>query len=174
MSVDDVRLILDDALDLLISIGGPRRDVRADALLLAIAGQESAWTHRVQRSRRKDGSFFDGPARGLWQFERGGGVAGVLHHRSTARLARALCVSRDVTPDPLPVWERLATDDILAAGLARLLLWTDPRPLPQIGDQDGAWQAYLNSWRPGKPHPDRWPPNYRAALSDVARAANPF
>ena len=163
MTADAVlRDALDPGLDLLASIDGPRRDARADALLLAIAGQESAWVHRAQRQ--------GGPARGLWQFERGGGVAGVLQHRASARLARALCVERDVTPDPLPVWERLAVDDILAAGFARLLLWTDPRPLPEIGDQSGAWRAYLKSWRPGKPHADRWPRNYRGALAALARA----
>lgn len=171
MTADAVlRDALDPGLDLLASIGGPRRDARADALLLAIAGQESAWTHRAQRVKRRDGTWGTGPARGLWQFERPGGVAGVLQHRASARLARELCLARDVTPDPSPVWERLAVDDLIAAGFARLLLWTDPRWLPEVGDQSGSWQAYLRNWRPGKPHADRWPANYRGALSALARA----
>ena len=38
--------------------------------------------------------------------------------------------------------------DVLAAGLARLLLWTDPSRLPRLGDADGAWQLYVRTWRP--------------------------
>ncbi len=34
---------------------------------------------------------------------------------------------------------------------ARLLLWTDAKPLPAIGDEQGAWDYYLRNWRPGKP-----------------------
>ena len=169
MSATDVLRILDGGLDLLASLDGPRRDARADTLLLAISGQESDWHHRVQRSRRRDGTWFDGPARGLWQFERGGGVAGVLQHRASAQLARALCAARNITPASRVVWERLAVDDILAAGFARLLLWTDPRPLPAIDDSDTAWQVYLRNWRPGKPHPSRWPACHRAARAAVAR-----
>jgi hypothetical protein len=172
MSADAVLAILDSGLNLLQMLDGPRRDTRADVLLLAIAGQEANWTHRVQRSRRRDGTWFDGPARGLWQFERGGGVAGVLQHPRSARLARDLCLARNVTAESRAVWERLATDDILAAGFARLLLWADPRALPTIGDQAGAWEAYIRSWRPGKPHLNRWPPNYRTAISTVARVGH--
>ena len=58
MTADAVlRDALDPGLDLLASIGGPRRDARADALLLTIAGQESAWTHRAQRVKRRDGTW---------------------------------------------------------------------------------------------------------------------
>lgn len=38
---------------------------------------------------------------------------------------------------------------MLAAGLARLLLYTDPARLPGLGDEEGAWQLYLRTWRPG-------------------------
>ena len=41
----------------------------AEVLLLAIATQESALRHRTQ---------VGGPARGYWQFERGGGLAGIM------------------------------------------------------------------------------------------------
>src|SRR5690606_12884686 len=44
---------------------------------------------------------------------------------------------------------RLHADDVLAAAFARLLLWTNPSLLPFIGDEEGAWQAYLREWRPG-------------------------
>lgn len=143
-------------LDLLHGLGGPARTDCAEVMLLAIAGQESAWTYREQHS---------GPARGLWQFERGGGVAGVLSHHASHLLACDLCAERGVEPAPRLVHERLATDDLLAAGFARLLLLTDPLPLPAVGDQHAAWMTYLKNWRPGKPHPQRWPANYASALA---------
>ena len=52
-----------------------------DQMLVTIAGQESAWTHRRQ---------INGPARGFWQFERGGGVAGVIAHPASRQIAAAL------------------------------------------------------------------------------------
>ena len=55
-------------------------------------------------------------------------------------------------------------DDVLAAAFARLLLFTDPAKLPKLGDADGAWQLYLRTWRPGKPHPHTWPDLYAQAL----------
>jgi hypothetical protein len=37
-----------------------------------------------------------------------------------------------------------------------------------IGDADGAWAYYLNTWRPGKPHPETWPALYVQALATTA------
>lgn len=128
---------------------------QARVMLLAIGWQESAFVHRVQ---------VRGPARGFWQFERGGGVIGVLGHTASALQAQRLCVSRKVEPVSTDVYRAIAHDDILAAGFARLLLWTDPKPLPKIGDEAGAWSLYERTWRPGKPHPSRWPANYRRAV----------
>lgn len=34
-------------------------------------------------------------------------------------------------------------------GLARLLLYTDPARLPELGAEAGVWQLYLRTWRPG-------------------------
>lgn len=45
----------------------------AKVMLLAIGLQESRFEHRRQ---------IKGPARGFWQFEAGGGTAGVLRQRS--------------------------------------------------------------------------------------------
>ena len=56
----------------------------------------------------------------------------------------------------------------VAAGFARLLLWTDPRPLPAIGDVKAAWQYYLRNWRPGKPHEKTWAPLYAEAMEEVS------
>ena len=146
----------------------PGMDSRAaQCLLLAIALQESGLEHRHQ---------INGPARGLWQFERGGGVAGVLRHLSTSTHARLLCLSRGVMPVSQAVYDRLSLDDILAAGFARLLLWTDPAPIP--GDEAGAWAMYVRTWRPGailgdpdsqraKHHAKRWPKCWQVAVSVV-------
>jgi len=108
-----------------------------------------------------------GPARGLWQFERGG-VKGVYLHRASNEPLRLLCRARDVNFDVPQIWAALEFDDVFACGVARLLLWTDPKPLPAIGDEDGAWAYYVRNWRPGKPHRDRWVANYAAAVKQVA------
>ena len=140
----------------------PKMDSReARVMLLAIGQQESGFLHRVQRPLRVGGS--PGPARGFWQFERGGGVKGVMEHRASAALARDLCEARGVEFKRMPVWSALATDDLLACGFARLLLFTDPRPLPAVGDPEAGWGYYVRNWLPGKPHHDRWGSNYRRA-----------
>lgn len=131
---------------------------RARVMLLAIGLQESRFVHRRQ---------IKGPAVGFWQFERGGGVRGVLTHPSSWADARSICTARDVEPTATDVYNSLAHDDILAAGFARLLLWTDPASLPAIGDSDAAWQLYLRTWRPGKPHPGTWDALYSQAVAAV-------
>lgn len=152
------RDIVIPGLDLLHRLGGPVRSDRADVLLVAISGQEADWTARKQ---------LRGPARGLWQFERAGGVVGVLNHRATRSLALALCHECGIEPTSHAVHPALADDDVLACGFARLLLLTDPDPLPPVGDEQAAWQYYIDNWRPGKPHRSRWPACYRAALNAV-------
>jgi len=142
----------------------PRSDA-ADIMLVAIAGQEADWRHRYQVLS----SGNKGPARGLWQFERGGGVHGVLRHARTAQKARDLCAVRGVVPEDRPVWEALEHDDRLAIGFARLLLWSDPRPLPT--NEADAWDTYIHNWRPGKPHRNRWGGNYGPAVRAVEQVA---
>lgn len=117
------------------------RSREAVVMLLAIGLQESLFKYRRQMG--------NGPARGLWQFERMGGVAGVLQHRKTATLAMETCRARGVDVAASDVHAALEHDDVLAAAFARLLLWTDPKPLPALNDVDGAWQLYLRTWRPG-------------------------
>lgn len=133
------------------------RTPQSDVLMLAIGLQESRLEYRRQIA---------GPARGFWQFERGGGVKGVLTHPASMFKAAKLCVAREVEANSAAVYDRLEHDDQLAAGFARLLLLTDPRPLPDATDADGAWAYYLRNWRPGKPHPQTW-----AALHAQAVAA---
>ena len=135
---------------------------QAEVMLLAIGLQESRFIHRRQLG--------NGPAKSFFQAEQGGGmVSGLLryHDDGVRDLARGLCAVRGVDPSPRPVWNAIEHDDVLAAGLARLLLWTDPAKLPALGDVEGAWQLYLRTWRPGKPHPQTWPGLYAQALEVV-------
>ncbi|MFY3138025.1 hypothetical protein ACOTFF_15700 [Achromobacter xylosoxidans] len=135
----------------------------ARVMLLAIGLQESRFLHRRQ---------IGGPARGFWQFEKGtrasrGGVWGVFLHAASRDHLPALCKARSVACDPDAIYAALEYDDVLAAGVARLLLWTDPKALPPVGDADAGWALYLRTWRPGKPKPDSWPDLYRQAAAQV-------
>lgn len=132
----------------------------ATLMLLAIGLQESRFLHRRQ---------IGGPARGYLQFERDGGVRAVLRHPVTKIHAITLCAARGVLAAPQQVYDAIEHDDVLAAGFARLLLYSDPAPLPALGDEAGAWAYYLRNWRPGKPHPRTWPEMYQNALSFVLR-----
>lgn len=141
---------------------------KARVMLLAIGLQESRFEHRAQIVNGGG----KGPARGFWQFEEGtrtsrGGVWGVYLHSQSTELLRLLCRDRDCAFEPRSIWAKLETDDVLAAGVARLLLWTDPKPLPAIGATELAWGYYLRTWRPGKPHPKTWPPLYARAVEEV-------
>ena len=135
-------------------------DKRAVVMMLAIGLQESRLIHRRQ---------IRGPARGLWQFERGGGVRGVLNFHSTHDLAKHISLDRIGKGDANSVYESLEHDDVLAAVFARLLLWTDPRSLPAIGDAQGAWDLYIRTWRPGKPHRHTWDALYKQATDFSAK-----
>ena len=138
----------------------------ARVMLYAIGLQESRFTHRAQVI---DGGG-KGPARGYWQFERGGGVTGVLRHPASRFWANSVCNARNIPAQPLNVWLALETDDVLAAALARLLLFTDPARLPAVGEQATSLRYYLRVWRPGKPHPETWPSCYQAAIGAVTAA----
>lgn len=135
---------------------------KARVLLLAIGLQESRFEHRWQVLA--DGS--KGPARGYWQFERGG-VHGVYKHSASHEMLRLLCHDRDCSFDPQMIWAQLETDDVLAAGLARLLLWTDKMPLPEVGAAKDSWDYYVRNWRPGKPHRHSWDKLYARAMEEA-------
>lgn len=135
----------------------------ARVMLGTITLQESGLTTRQQHG---------GPAHGLWQFERGGGVRGVLTHPASKAHARAMCAKRHVSPTVDAVYEAILRDDLLAAGFARLFLWTDPQALPALGDEASAWELYLRVWRPGKPRPTHFAGNYRTALLAVKQGVS--
>ena len=120
---------------------------RARAMLVAIAWQESRLEYRHQ---------LKGPARGYWQFEQGGGLAGVVSHSATHDIAVALFEKFKIEYPQRFV--AIELNDMLACCFARLLLWTDPQPLPPPGAtaEDKAWDYYIRNWRPGKPHRNTW------------------
>lgn len=149
MIAEIIRTAIDPALERL-----PARmdSPRARVMMLAIGMQESRFKHRRQ---------IGGPARGYWQFERGtpttrGGVTGVLMHSASGPILRDFCARRDMPATASMIYDQLEFDDVLAAVVARLLLWTDREALPAVGDVDEAWELYLRTWRPGKPHPNTW------------------
>lgn len=123
--------------------------------LAAIGLQESRLQFRFQKT---NDPYVKGPARGLWQFERGGGVRGVMAHRASEKLARMVCEQRGVRFSESDVHARLEFDDVLACCFARLLLLTDPAPLPDpaAADPEVSWDYYIRNWRPGKPHRATW------------------
>jgi len=129
---------------------------RAQAMMLAIGLQESRFVDRRQVPVAH--------AMGFWQFERAGGVRGVMTHRASRDLAEQALQRRGLVLDEGAAWRALADDDVLAAIFARLLLWTDPQVLPALTDPAGAWDLYVRVWRPGKPHPQTWQRLHQQAL----------
>ena len=158
----DLKTMINTAITPALVLLPARMDTaEARVMLLAIGLQESRFTHRQQ---------IGGPARGFWQFEKGtrasrGGVWGVCLHAASKGHLAALCKARSVACDPDAIYAALEYDDVLAAGVARLLLWTDPKALPAIGGADAGWALYLRTWRPGKPHPKTWPALYAQAVA---------
>jgi len=132
------------------------RGDKAEVMLLAIGLQESRFIYRKQ---------IGGPARGFWQFERAG-IAGVLNHPASLATCKKLC-SEHAANSVEQVYNLLETSDKLACQLARLLLYTDPRPLPLIGEIVSAWDYYIRNWRPGKPHLKTWAGIYAQAVKTV-------
>lgn len=158
--VDYVYSVVDKACaDLAKLLNRPQIDNElAKIELVAIAGQETMWYYRRQ---------VKGPARGLWQFELGsiedgGGVCGVFRHLATKHFVEEVCFSCAVEHTPLAIYKALETDDLLAAYIARLLLWVDPHPLPKNTEE--GWITYIANWRPGKPRKSKWAYNYKTAV----------
>lgn len=131
----------------------------AKVQLLAIALLESDGL----RARHQ---YNKGPGRGLWQFEDGPRKALdlLMHHPQTEEALRKLCEHFIIRWQRSELMLALTYNDIFAAGVARLLLWTIPRPLPPLGNTREAWEQYLEAWRPGKPQATKWPQCYHTAL----------
>lgn len=117
-------------------------------LLLAIGWQESRFEHRAQ---------VNGPARGFWQFEKSGGIVGVLRHPKTKQtIYDALVALKYPNADEHTCYVAIEHNDVLAACFARLLLVPHPKALPALDKPLEGWDYYLKTWRPGKPLPKTW------------------
>lgn len=127
----------------------------ARAMLLAIGLQESQFEARRQMG--------EGPARGFWQFEKGGGVKGVLTHTATRLLAEHVCAELCYLPSVESCYVAIEHNDVLACAFARLLLWTLPGRLPKRFMHPEAWLQYKAAWRPGRPHEAMWKGNFTHA-----------
>ena len=139
--------IIRPTLKLTESFAGIRYDAYAENLLLAIALQESNLTARIQ------GPNDAGPARSFWQFEKIGVVD--VFQRQKAPL-KTMCDILVLPCEPGKLHLMMAYNDAIACVIARLTLRIDPRRLFVASTEDGAWDYYIDNWRPGKPHRDRW------------------
>lgn len=139
----------------------------ARVMIYAIGLQESRFEHRRQLIKKGGQLLPLGPAKGWFQFERGGGCKGVVEHPASRYWMHHVCQARGVAFNATAIWNAIEHDDVLAAAAARLLLFTDPRKLPALGDEAGAWNLYMRTWRPGKPHRATWPALYAEALAEV-------
>src|SRR5690606_6761900 len=163
---DFVGQIMEPALDLLPARMG---SIEARIMLLAIALQESGLAPRWQVVDLRRPAI-KGPARGLVQFEQGGGVNGALTHAASRDYAADVCLARGVVAAPAQVCAALDQVDVLAAAPGRLLLWTDPRALPAADDVLGGWNLYQRVWRPGRPHPETWARHHATARAALGAA----
>lgn len=144
-------------------LGSKYNTVEATLMSLAIGGQESKFQSRRQIITKNGKLVPEGPAVSFWQFEKGGGIRGVMRHKASEALARRLCAVRGVEFTANAVFAAMQHDDVLGAGMTRLLLLTDPHKLPKIGNVDEAWACYTRIWRPGKPHIATWAKAYQNA-----------
>lgn len=124
----------------------------AKILLLAIALEESNLQHRQQ---------IKGPARSFWQFERIG-IEGVVSRKTNKEILSKLNYPTLTNT----IYTQLLTNDQLGCILARLLLLSDPNPLPEpkYSEITNAYNYYLKNWRPGKKSPASWKTNWPLAI----------
>ena len=155
------QLFISNAVNPAMKLLPPAMDVRpARALMLAVALQESRLMYRRQ---------LDGPARGYFQFEQGGGIRGVLNNQSSKNLIQSVLLLLDYDPpgQEYICWTAVEHNDILAVVFARLLLWTSSRSLPLSTDPQAGWDYYTDCWRPGKPRRDTWDMFYQQGWKEA-------
>lgn len=124
--------------------------IEADCLSMGIKIQESGLT----AVRDQGDPAITGPATGLWQFEKGGGIWEVLNSPKIAPIFIDLCGRAGVRAEADTVWRFFTTaaSDQLAAAAARLVMYLDPSALPPATVEGGqaALAYYLRRWRPAK------------------------
>lgn len=149
-----LQLAIEPAVQLLpIEMGS----LQAKALILAIGLQESGLANRRQ---------INGPARGMCQFEIGG-VRAVMGHSSCVAALNAATSALSYPYDATTLYVAIEHNDILAAIFARLLLWSSSRALPPSTAPEDGWQAYVQTWRPGKPRREDWDAHFTRAWEVV-------
>lgn len=134
--------------------------IEARAELMAIGMQESHFKYRRQMR---------GPALSFWMAENTGGFRGILDHPKTGELARGVLRRMGYGEADPSDFQALEDNDILACIGARLLLWSHPKPLPE-GNASAAWDYYIETWRPGKPHRETWDAFYLDAWTREVNA----
>ena len=142
----------------------------ARAMLIAIALQETGLRARRQMLEARDHWWESKPGKGhgFWQFERDGATRGVMVRHAAASAIVLPVIDALLYPrDPYGVHEALIHNDVLACVLARALLYSTPDAMPRPNEPEKGWAIYLKAWRPGKPHPEGWPENYRIAWEAV-------
>lgn len=142
----------------------------ARAEMLAIGLHESDFVARQQGGTKKTPGR--GPAKSLWQFEETGGAAELLETPSTRAILTPIC---DILGYPrwtaADLHEAMEHNDVLAAVMARLLLWKDPRSMALRHEAQKGYAIYLARWRPNPDaalkHSVDWPKNFRLAWEIV-------
>ena len=148
------------------------RTLDAAVQLYATSIQENP-TRAPRQLIKKDGRLRPiGPAAGDYQFEKTGGIRGLLNFKSdrVQSMLRSVCAARQVPQTVDGLFDGIQTDPILAAALARLLYFTDAGALPKAGAEQYAWDVYLRTWRPGAYERDpkglraKWSKSYAEAM----------
>lgn len=110
-----------------------------------------------------------GPAHGFWQFELDG-IKGILTHMATRGFITLILRQLSYDTRVVTSYEAIKHNDILACVYARLNLWWHSKPLPAIGDIEGAWAYYRTCWNPGEPEltaKPRWVEIYPQAVAFI-------
>jgi hypothetical protein len=135
--------------------------------LLATGLQESGFHFRSDK--RVGHPYSTGPERGFWRIKRTA-IAMLLLHEASRQQLIVLCASRPqrVPLDDTLIHARVEFDDVLSAGVARLIYWADPRPLPLLNAPAAeGWDCYLRNWKPEMPRRETWDSHHRDARAQV-------
>jgi hypothetical protein len=149
---------------------GKMNSMQARAQMLAIGLHESGFIARQQHGTATTPGH--GPAKSFWQFEKSGGVQELLDTPTTRIILAPIC---DVLGYPRilagDLHEAMEHNDTLAAVMCRLLLWKDPRLMPERHESSKGYAIYLARWRPNAAaatkHAHDWPANFKLAWETV-------
>lgn len=152
------------------------RTLDAKVQLYATSIQENP-TRAPRQIIKKDGKLQAiGPAAGDYQFEKTGGIRGLINFKSDRlqQMLSEVCKARKVAVAVDALFDAIQVDPVLAAALARLLYFTDSGVLPKAGAEQYAWEVYLRTWRPGAYERDpkglraKWSKSYAEAMKAYA------